>query len=72
MNISDVFSTLLKVRRVLAIVSIVAGAGYKVAPIVWHKVETKPVLTASQVTTNSVAMKGPGCDLGVVCPDEPL
>ena len=67
MNISDVFSTLLKVRRVLAIVSIVAGAGYKVAPIVWHKVGAKPELAASHVTTtNSAAMKGPGCDLGVV------
>jgi hypothetical protein len=65
MNVSDIFSALLKIRRVVAIVSIVAGAGYKVAPIVWHKVEAKPVL-ASHTTTNSVVSKAPGCDLGII------
>jgi hypothetical protein len=65
MSISDVFSTLMKVRRVVAIVSIIAGAGYKVAPMVWHKVDAKPAL-AGNASTNSTANKASGCNLGAV------
>ena len=64
MSISDVFSTLMKVRRVVAIVSIIAGAGYKVAPLVWHKVDAKPAL-AGNASTNSIA-KTSGCNLGAI------
>lgn len=68
MNVSDIFSTLMKVRRVVAIVSIVAGAGYKVAPMVWHKTEAKPahVAQAGMASTNSVKANISGCDLGAV------
>jgi len=68
MSVSDVFSTLMKVRRVVAIISIVAGAGYKLSPMVWHKVQpeqTKPVLAADS-GTNSTSLKKAGCDLGEV------
>ena len=65
MSFSDVFSNLMKVRRVIAIISILGGAGYKVAPIVWHKAETKPEL-AVKFTTHSVTAKASGCDLGEV------
>jgi hypothetical protein len=70
MSISDAFSTLMKIRRVVAIISIIAGAGYKVAPMVWHKAEAKHELTAAATTTttNSVATK-PATDdrdLGVI------
>jgi hypothetical protein len=67
MSISDAFSTLMKIRRVLAIVSIVAGAGYKVAPIVWHKAEAKHEVAVAPAT-NSVVTKTAtgGRDLGVI------
>ena len=58
----------MKVRRVVAIVSIVAGAGYKVAPMVWHKTAAKPATALAGVaTTTSVVTKADGCDLGIVC-----
>lgn len=42
MSFSDAISTFLKVRRVVAIVSIgLVAAGYKVGPKVWHTAETK-------------------------------
>jgi hypothetical protein len=71
MNVSEAFSMLLKVRRIAVIVSIVAGAGYKAAPIVWHKAEghvsnlarTNPQAT---VVTNADGIKISSCDLGSV------
>ena len=67
----------MKVRRVVAIVSILAGTGYKFGPMVWHKVAAKPALasvaTANPVATtnlvalkNSPVIKASGCDLGVI------
>jgi hypothetical protein len=43
MSLSEVFLTVLKVRRIVVIVSILAGAGsgYKYGPVVWHKAEAK-------------------------------
>lgn len=46
MSFSEAFSTFMKIRRTVVIVSIVAGAGYKVTPIVWHKADTKPARPA--------------------------
>jgi hypothetical protein len=81
MSVSDLFSTLIKARRVVAIVSILAGAAYKVAPMVWHKADAAhaPARTtihafAATATTNSnfnfnsnpVAAKTTDCDLGEI------
>ena len=81
MSVSDLFSGLMKVRRVVAIVSILAGAGFKFAPLVWHKAEathlptraTTPAVAATAATnsvsnssSNLVAAKANGCDLGEI------
>jgi hypothetical protein len=73
MSLSTAFSTLTKVRSIVAIVSIVAGAGYKFAPGVWHqaaaklgvKTETKAI-AASTVTTNADGVKISSRDLGAI------
>jgi len=73
MSFSDVYSTVMKARRVIALIGIVAGAGYKAVPMVWHKAETKPVAAAAKanngVTTtnaNGVMVKGPIYSFGEV------
>lgn len=80
MSLSDAFSALIKIRRVVVIVSILAGAGYKVAPMVWHKAEAKTpaagkttaemkaaakaVLTGN--ATNAAGTRISTCDLGAI------
>lgn len=79
MSVSDLFSTLKKVRRAVAIVSILAGAGYKVAPMVWHHADAThaqaataaPALAAlntvgSNASSHLAAIKPTGCDLGEI------
>jgi hypothetical protein len=79
MSVSDLFSTLMKVRRAVAIVSILAGAGYKLAPMVWHRADaahaparTTAHAVAATATTNfnsnsnPVVAKATGCDLGEI------
>lgn len=78
MSFSDAFSTLMKVRRVVVIISILAGAGYKAAPMVWHKAEGKPEVKTqakaiipspviqSGTTTNAAGIKLSNCDLGEI------
>ena len=42
MSVSDGFRIFLKLRRIVVIISILAGAGsYKFGPTVWHKAETE-------------------------------
>jgi hypothetical protein len=65
MSFSDIFSAVLKVRRFVAIATVIGGAGYKLAPMVWHKAEARPV-AARIATTNSIAANSSGCDLGEV------
>jgi len=50
MSIQDIFSAMMTLRRGMVIVSIIAGTGYKLAPMVWHKSDAKPEL-ASAVTS---------------------
>jgi hypothetical protein len=74
MSVSEAFSTFMKIRRIVVIVSIIAGAtGYKTAPMIWHKAQgatqAKTEIkapTASGVTTNSDGIKLSNCDLGAV------
>jgi hypothetical protein len=78
MSFSEVCSTILKVRRVIVIISLLAGTGYKVAPMVYHKsaakAETKtaaakaPANPAREIgtTTNSAGEKLSSRDLGAV------
>jgi hypothetical protein len=42
MSVSEAFSTVMKIRRVIVIISVLAGTGYKVAPMVMHKADAKP------------------------------
>ena len=76
MNFSGAFAAILKIRRILAIISILTGAGYKVAPMVYHKVNVasvakaaaspgQPVITTS-TTTNAAGNKVSACELGAV------
>jgi hypothetical protein len=72
MNVSEAFSAIMKIRRVAVIVSILAGAGYKTAPMVMHQVEGHSAKTASHsaavpsVVTNADGVKISTCDLGAV------
>lgn len=74
MSFSDVYSTVMKARRVIALVGIVAGAGYKAVPMVWHKSEAKPATVAASTlgvpnTTNAangIVVKGPIYSFGEV------
>ena len=72
MSFSDVYSTVMKARRVIAVIGIVAGAGYKAVPMVWHKAEPKPAVAAansnSNITTNAngILVKGPIYSFGEV------
>ena len=80
MSVSEVFSTVMKIRRVIVIISVLAGAGYKVAPMVMHKADAKPS-HPGMVATKSISKSenglgnsahGPtittnlGCELGEV------
>ena len=47
MSLSDLFSAVMTLRRVLLIIPVVAGAGYKLAPVVWHKSAPKPALVSA-------------------------
>ena len=58
MTFSEGFTIFLRLRRIVAIVSILAGAGtYKFGPTVWHKVEgdktPRPAATAPTTTANT-------------------
>jgi hypothetical protein len=59
MNLSDVFSAVMTLRRVVVIASILGGAGYKLAPMVWHKSDAKPMTAKSMlavaVTNQTIA-----------------
>lgn len=75
MSFSEAFATFMKIRRAVVIVSIVAGAGYKVTPMVWHKADAKParptLATASagpneSASINSAAPKPSERDLGEI------
>jgi hypothetical protein len=81
MTISDAFSTFMKLRRIVAIVSIIAGAGsYKYGPTVWHKAQdeisaksktsvhskSSGASTNSEVSTNADGVLLSDCDLGDV------
>ncbi len=63
LSFADIFSAVVKLRRIIAVVSIVAGAGYKLGPVAWHKFNPKqapvtvPVMAAAVVSTNSVVVK---------------
>jgi orotate phosphoribosyltransferase-like protein len=75
MSFSEAFSSVMKIRRAVVIVSIVAGAGYKVAPMIWHKADAKPArpalasVNASPSVSdhiNPMAPKSSGQDLGEI------
>src|SRR5580704_5305737 len=81
MTFSEALSTFLKIRRIVVIISILAGAGggYKFGPAVWHKVEAKTgakteakagstasVVTHDGITTNAAGLKLSNCNLGMV------
>lgn len=73
MSIQDIFSAVMTLRRGVVIVSIIAGTGYKLAPLVWHKAEAKPAAASAStsqttgITTNkTVAANAILHDLGEV------
>ncbi len=60
MSIQDIFSAVMTLRRGVVIVSIIAGTGYKLAPMVWHKSEAKPVpvtAASTQAAANNPSSK---------------
>lgn len=60
MTISDAFSTFMKLRRIVAIVSIIAGAGsYKYGPAVWHKAQDE-ISGRSKTSASSKSAKSSG------------
>ena len=75
MTFSEALSTLLKIRRVVVIVSILAGAGggYKYGPAVWHKyggktgfkngADTSSTASASTVTHDGTTTNAAGFKL---------
>ncbi len=66
----------MKIRRIAVIISVLAGAGYKAGPMVWHKVQDSkdkaPAKVAAKsptettVTTNAAGIKVANCDLGAI------
>lgn len=75
MSLSDVFSTVMRIRRIVGIVSLVAasGAGYKYGPTVYQRIEShgggKPSMVAQRpadgsTTTNAAGLKLCNRDLG--------
>jgi hypothetical protein len=70
MSVSDLFSGLMKVRRVVAIISILAGAGYKFAPLAWHQAEAAHLpahvatrAVAAAAATHPAILRAPGISL---------
>jgi hypothetical protein len=70
MSVSDALSTFLKIRRVMAIVSIgLAAAGYKVGPKVWHQAQDK-IGARSQAKTTVKTETTPGIIIGTATNSE--
>jgi hypothetical protein len=67
MTFSQGLSTFLKLRRIVAIVSVLTGAGtYKYGPAVWHKVEAK---TGAKTQVKADAKGGLTTDASTVSHD---
>jgi hypothetical protein len=67
MSVSEAFSTVMKIRRVVVIISILAGAGYKVAPMVMHKADAKPAhASEATVKADTASAKTAGRNLGEI------
>jgi hypothetical protein len=66
MNVSEAFSLFLKARRIVVIISIVAGAGsYKYGPTVWQTAEAKMGAKPGVKAVASTAAKAPVLQTGV-------
>jgi len=68
MTFADIFSAVVKLRRIVVVVSILSGLGCKYGPVAWHKFSPKPgpvvakqnpatVSGAASAVTNLVATK---------------
>jgi hypothetical protein len=74
MNLSAVFPAVMRIRRIVALVTLITagGAGYKYGPTVFHRLEpnnhAKPSLAdrpaKSGITTNAIGIKMSNEDLG--------
>ena len=71
MTFADIFSAVVKIRRILFVISVLSGIGCKFGPTAWHKFSPKPgpvavkqapVITAG--VTNAVAVAKSPHDLG--------
>lgn len=66
MSFADIFSAVVKIRRIIIVVSAIAGAGCKFGPVAWHKFSPQHApVTVAGVATNSLVAKSPH-DLGEV------
>jgi hypothetical protein len=52
MTFADIFSAAVKLRRVIAVISIIAGVGCKYGPAAWHKFSPKPAVVAVATVKN--------------------
>jgi len=61
MTISEGFSMFLKLRRIVVILSVIAGAGsYKYGPAVWHKAQDEISARSKTGAKSSVALTSSG------------
>jgi hypothetical protein len=71
MTFADIFSAVVKLRRILVVISILSGIGCKYGPTAWHKFSPQPgpvtvkqaPVTTARVTNTSAVAKSPH-DLG--------
>ena len=62
MTISDAFSTFLKLRRIVALVSVMAGgaSSYIYGPTVWHKAQDEIAARSGASAKSGASSKSPG------------